>query len=744
MPNPKPRRTEEEERRKRKRELGVALGAVIIIALLFLAEAKLAGSATGVELSSHLLLFALLSVATLLLILVFFFLIRNLFKLVFERRQHVLGSNLKTRLTVAFVALTLVPTIVLFIASVSVLHTTIESWFKSQVEESLQSAFVIAQAYYENARDGLVNSGTRTAEYISSLSLLNPTVRDGLTRMLESRRTQDGLSSIQIYFANGSQPLVVKDPGLSSVSLPEPIPSFLKIGFHGNKSAKILPLDNGADVVRSIVPIWNDKGDTVEAALIEDLYLSMSLSRRLFTISDAFGEYEQAKRTRGPVKTIYVLILLLVALLVIFIGFWFGLRIATDITEPIERLATGTESIAAGDLDVYIKPIADDELGVLVRSFNKMAEDLRKGRDELVRVNMDLDGRRKYMETVLRNVAAGVLAVDSDLAITAMNNSARRLLGISREEVTDWSLMAVLPEGSATAVTEILDELQNSGARSLERPVTLSFQDKSLSLLCFANSLKDEEERDLGVVLVFEDMTHMVRAQRMAAWRDVARRIAHEIKNPLTPIQLNAQRLRRRYMPRLPGDNEVLDQCTNAIIDQVEQLKNMVNEFSKFARMPSAKPVPGDLNALIKEVVELYAQAKYDITFTFQPDTSIPIFEVDKEQMKRAVMNLLDNAVSAVGQHGTVTVSTSFDPDLSIASIDVADNGSGIRPEDRSKLFEPYFSRKPGGTGLGLTIVSTIVADHNGFIRVKENEGRGTRFVIELPVRKGTSGPARQ
>ena len=239
MPNPKPRRTEEEERRKRKRELGVALGAVVVIALLFLAEAKLAGSATGIELSSHLLLFALLSVATLLLILVFFFLIRNLFKLVFERRQQVLGSNLKTRLTVAFVALTLVPTIVLFIASVSVLHTTIESWFKSQVEESLQSAFVIAQAYYENARDGLVNSGTRTAEYISSLSLLNPTMRDGLKQMLESRRTQDGLSFIQIYFADGSQPLVVKDPALGSVSVPEPIPSFLKIGFQGNKSAKI-------------------------------------------------------------------------------------------------------------------------------------------------------------------------------------------------------------------------------------------------------------------------------------------------------------------------------------------------------------------------------------------------------------------------------------------------------------------------------------------------------------------------
>lgn len=737
------RPNEEDERRKRRRELAVALGAVVIIAALFLVESRLAGYAPGIELSSHLLLFALLSIATLLLILVFFFLIRNLFKLVFERRQRVLGSNLKTRLTVALVALTLVPTIVLFIASVSVLHTTIESWFKSQVEESLQSALVIAQDYYKFASESLLNSGSRTADYISGLSLLNPTAKDELHRVLEARRTEDGLSSIQVHFRDGSPPLVVKDPSLGPAEVPEPRRSFLKIAFQGEKNPQIRPLESGADVVRGIVPIWNDERNTVDAVLVADYYLPMSLSRRLFEISNAFGDYEEAKRMRGPVKTIYVLILLMVALLVIFIGFWFGLRIATDITEPIERLATGTESIAAGDLDVHIKPVADDELGVLVRSFNKMAEDLRKGRDELIRVNLDLDSRRKYMETILGNVAAGVLAVDPDLAITAVNGSARELLGISRAEIDEWALMAVLPEVSAEAIAEVLEELRDSGGQALERQITLSFPDRSLSLICFANSLTDEEGRDLGVVLVLEDMTQLVRAQRMAAWRDVARRIAHEIKNPLTPIQLNAQRLRRRYLPRLAEDREVLNQCTNAIIDQVEQLKNLVNEFSKFARMPAANPVPNDLNMIVQEVIGLYAQANEQITFSFHPDSAVPVFPIDKEQMKRALINLLDNATAAVGEHGRIKISTRFFPDLSMVFLEVADNGSGIRPADRHKLFEPYFSRKPGGTGLGLTIVSTIVSDHNGFVRVKDNAGGGTTFVIELPVRQKTDIPMR-
>jgi two-component system nitrogen regulation sensor histidine kinase NtrY len=294
-----------------------------------------------------------------------------------------------------------------------------------------------------------------------------------------------------------------------------------------------------------------------------------------------------------------------------------------------------------------------------------------------------------------------------------------------------------LPAVSAGAVAEILEDLALSDAEAIERQVTLSFPDRALSLICFANSLRDEEKRDLGVVLVFEDMTYLVKAQRMAAWRDVARRIAHEIKNPLTPIQLNAQRIRRKYMDTMEGDNDTLDQCTSTIINQVEQLKNMVNEFSKFARMPSANPVPDDLNGVIREVVDLFAQGNDRTRFSFEPDPSVPIFDLDREQMKRALVNLLDNAVSAVSDGGEVDVLTRYDADLSMVFIEVADSGVGVHPKDKDRLFEPYYSTKPGGTGLGLTIVGTIVSDHNGFIRVKETTGGGATFVIELPVREG-------
>lgn len=729
--------TIEQEQRKRRRELGVALGGLLLIAAIILVEYIIARSVEGIPLGGHLLLFALLTIVTLLLILVIFFLIRNFFKLVFERRQKMLGATLKTRLTLAFVALTLVPTIVLFIASAGVVHTTIETWFKAQVEESLQSALVVAQAYYQSASDNVLNGGSRLASVIAGDALLDASRREDLAHSLASWRAADGFSAIQILYRGNVPPISVKDPALESVHIPAPRPSFLRIAFQGKKTSKILPLEGGGDLIRGIVPIVSTPGNRAPAVLVVDHYIPTSIAGRLFSISNAYGDYQEARRMRGPVKSIYVLILLMVALLVIFIGFWFGMTLARDITEPIQRLAEGTGKIAAGNLGVYIEPMADDELGVLVRSFNKMTEDLRKARDELIRVNLDLEGRRKYMETVLKNVAAGVLALDSKGRITAVNSSAGRLLGIRGQEILGQPLAAVLPSVTASAVTEILEDLAHSDSEAIERQITLSFPDRALSLICFANSLRDEEKRDLGVVLVFEDMTYLVKAQRMAAWRDVARRIAHEIKNPLTPIQLNAQRIRRKYMDAMEGDNDTLDQCTSTIINQVEQLKTMVNEFSKFARMPSANPVPDDLNAVIRDVVDLFSQGNERIRFSFELDPSVPTFDLDREQMKRALVNLLDNAVSAVGDGGEVAVLTRYDADLSMVFIEVADSGVGFHPKDKDRLFEPYYSTKPGGTGLGLTIVSTIVSDHNGFIRVKETPAGGATFIIELPVRKG-------
>jgi len=724
------------EKKKRRRELLVASIAAALMAAIFLLEVQMARSGEDIPFAGHLLLFGLLSIVTLLLILMIFFLIRNLFKLFFERRRNIFGSNLKTRLTLAFVALTLIPTVVLFIASAGVLHTTIESWFKAQVEESLQSSLVVAQTYYQYAADSVLSSASRLANAVEADKLLDASKRASLTSLMTEGRSMEGLTSVQIYFEDGSPPVLIKDPSLTEVAIPPPPPSFLKIGLTGNRTSQIIPLDGGGDLIRGIVPLSSGASTLSKAVLVADYFIPTSIATRLLTVSNAFGDYQEAKRMRGPIKTIYILILLVVALLVIFIGFWFGMSMARDITDPILSLAEGTGKIASGDLDVYIEPVGDDELGVLVRSFNRMAEDLRKGRDELVRVNIDLENRRKYMETILRNIAAGVLALDAAQRVSTANDSARLILGIVEKDLMGREYRDVLPYQSAEMVQIALDELFAKQKDVVEQQVTLAFPKRVVTLLCFAGRLRDEEGGDMGFVLVFEDITYLIKAQRMAAWREVARRIAHEIKNPLTPIQLNAQRISKKYRERLQPDTEVLDRCTHTIIDQVEVLKKMVNEFSRFARMPSATPTANDMNSLVQDVVQFYSEGAESIKFVLELDRGLPIMAIDKEQMKRAVINLIDNAVSAVGEDGVVTVRTRFDQELSMAFIEVSDNGSGIQPEDRDRLFEPYFSRKPGGTGLGLTIVSAIVSDHNGFVRLRENPDRGVTFVLELPVQR--------
>ena len=257
---------------------------------------------------------------------------------------------------------------------------------------------------------------------------------------------------------------------------------------------------------------------------------------------------------------------------------------------------------------------------------------------------------------------------------------------------------------------------------------------KSLALLINFTTLKDEEGSPLGIVAVFDDLTQLIKAQRMAAWREVARRIAHEIKNPLTPIQLSAQRLRKRYLEKLQEDGTVFDDCTRTIVKQVEELKGMVNEFSNFARMPASQPTPNHLNEIIQETLILFREAHKDVRFEFIPQ-DLPVISIDRDQMKRVMINLIKNSLAAIGGDGEIKIRTSYDAKMQMVRLEVSDNGTGIPDEDKQRLFEPYYSTRKSGTGLGLTIVNAIVADHYGYIRVRDNEPTGTTFLIELPVR---------
>jgi two-component system nitrogen regulation sensor histidine kinase NtrY len=415
---------------------------------------------------------------------------------------------------------------------------------------------------------------------------------------------------------------------------------------------------------------------------------------------------------------------------------------AKGVTGPIRALAEGTEKVAKGDLDVVIEPSSNDEIGLLVRSFNQMTRDLREALTGLEQSNTELESRRRYMEIVLRNVDAGVVSVDAEGRVSTVNPSALRLLGIRPGvSVVGSKLEEVLDRPEVLGVLRELSAQARPGVReSVRQQVVVPSGEEVLTLVVTLSLLQDEEGRVLGSVIVFDDYTQEVRAQRMAAWREVARRIAHEIKNPLTPIQLSAQRIRRRFRDRFagePGDAQVFDECVDTIESHVDGLKLLVNEFSQFARLPAAAPKPDDLNQLVQETVSSYA-GQEGVRFETELDPSLPMVDFDREQIRRLLTNLLDNACAALadtGRAGEVSVRTLHDAPLQAARFEIADNGVGIPPGDRRRIFEPYFSTKAHGTGLGLAIVSRIVADHHGYVRVHANRPHGTRFIVELPVR---------
>jgi two-component system nitrogen regulation sensor histidine kinase NtrY len=477
--------------------------------------------------------------------------------------------------------------------------------------------------------------------------------------------------------------------------------------------------------------------------MVVAIHVPQRLEARLRGISQAFKEYKQLKLLKNPIKGIYILLFLLMTLIIVFSATWFGLYLARGITDPIQMLAEGTREVAAGNLKYKVEVRADDEIGILVDSFNRMTGDLAASQSKLEETYRDLQAkhaeveqRRRYTETVLETVATGVVSLDASGRITTINGAAERLLGLPASQVHGQAASAVFRSPSYAEIAVLIERMGTQRDGMVEREVHVRRERHSVVLLASATALRGPQGSYMGMVLAFDDLTELLQAQRLAAWRDVAQRIAHEIKNPLTPIQLSAQRLRRRLGgERSPEEKRLLDEATSTIIQEVDGLKQLVDEFSRFARMPALAVKPTDLGRLLEGVVVLYRDSHPSLTIkgVFPPE--LPSLDLDPDQIKRAVLNLVDNAVEAVGQSGEVVVETLWLADSGRVRIVVADDGPGIAPEDRERLFVPYFSTKPTGMGLGLPIVQQIVTDHRGSIWVEDNQPRGSRFVIELEAR---------
>jgi two-component system nitrogen regulation sensor histidine kinase NtrY len=498
-------------------------------------------------------------------------------------------------------------------------------------------------------------------------------------------------------------------------------------------------LPNGAELIRTATPVKSGSG-SVRGVVIASDYLTGQFAARARRMTAAYEAYQQLRVLKRPLAGVYLSFFLMLTLMILVSATWMGLYVAKRITRPVQTLATAAREIGAGHLDHRVEPESSDEFGSLMDAFNRMAADiaisrraLEKSAVELQKKHEEVEGRRRYVETILERIATGVISVDPAGRIRTWNSAASRLLGID-VHVSGLPASAVFGSPELEPLGTLLDQTSRSRTDLPPQDVSIMRDGRELHLTVMTTPLRRDDGGTDGTVIVFDDVSPLIRAQKAAAWREVARRLAHEIKNPLTPIQLCAERLRRHFAGAPDATRALVDECTTTIVGEVESLKGLVDEFSQFARMPAPRAVPTDLHALLDDTLSLYRGLFTDVRLQWVLAPDVPEISVDPEQLRRVVINLVDNAIEATDRAGTIELSTHHDPASRIVRIVVADDGPGIPAAERDKLFLPYYSTKHRGSGLGLAIVRRIVAEHGGSIEVRDNMPRGTRFEIELPT----------
>jgi two-component system nitrogen regulation sensor histidine kinase NtrY len=726
---------DENELKKRRREL-IIIVVVGILTIVFTLISSTFFNKYNLPLSTNIFVFGLTSINFILIVFLLFLIIRNVVKLFYEHRRGVIGSKLRTKLVATFVGLSLIPTILLFLFAINFLSYSIDFWFNIKIGETLNRSLEVAQVYYQQMQEQAKFNARQISADITKNRLYEKERGEYLKIFIGQRQKNYKQGMIETYFDFRQEKIVFPDAENPDIVPAELTAKMKEDIYSGKEESTIQPTDKG-DIVVGVAPVF---ASAIPSEVIGRVSVNYLIPRgfvnKLNNIAGASEQYHKIELLKKPIKLNYTITLSIVTLVIIFLATWFGLTLAKGITGPIQDLVMATNRITMGDLDSRIDIEADDEIGILVKSFNQMTKDLKKSQNSLEEANVHLERRRKYMETVLRNVSAGVISVDKNGIITTINRAAEMMFDIKAEKVLFQNYRDLMIPEHISLVDEFLQEMKDKNETLLEKQLEIMLKDKALTVLVTITTIQDEEGDDSGIVAVFEDLTQLQKAERAAAWREVARRMAHEIKNPLTPVQLSAQRLQRKYEDKLGGEEgSVFKECTQTIIDQVEVLKNLVNEFSRYARMPVTTLAPNDLNSVVAETVSLFQDAHRDITFDLKTAEGLPKFDIDAEQINRVMINLLDNAVAAINKkNGRIEISVNYDEQHHRASVSVADDGAGVPSSYKRKIFEPYFSTKKSGTGLGLAIVSSIISDHHGQVSIADNNPTGTIVSFQLPV----------
>ncbi len=710
-----------EYRKRRTRK--IALLIVVFLASLTTIELLIQQLNTPVPIVNNLLVLVLLNVNIILLVVLIITVVRNLAKLYFERKNNILGAKFQTKLIISFIILSLIPSVLLFLVASNLITQSIEGWFNVQIEHSLRESLEVARTFYRNS----INTSLYFAEQISEVLTDKRLLReeDELRQFLRNKQREFNLGLIEVYTLDGDQLAHTVNPNIPTGEFALALSDILRMGRQGEHNSFSTSTGSG-DLIKAVVPVRSKwEPDEIIGVLLVDYFVDGRLASKMKSIQETFEQYKELKILSNPIRGSYLLTFFLITLLVLFSAVWFGMHLARGMTIPIQELAIGTKAVADGNLDHRVEVEANDEVGILVDSFNQMTETLQKTTSALTE-------RRRYIETVLENIATGVVSITPRGHITTFNRAAARILQLPQQDVLNRHYRHFLNMPGITRLFEIVRSMGAQDRASYEEQLQIRVNGQSLSLLANVTTMYDEHDKYMGTLIVFDDLTQLLHAQRIAAWREVARRLAHEIKNPLTPLQLSAQRLRRQAGRKSPRYEEIFEECTETIIEEVESLRHLVDEFSRFARMPAMVKKSVNVHEILRSTLSSYSMYYKNIRFRARFSSEVPLLYADGRQLKQVFVNLIDNAIQAMQESGEISVQTFYDAMRRVVTIHCADTGPGISDEMKERLFIPYFSTKGSGRGLGLAIVHRIISEHHGSITVEDNQPHGTRFLIEL------------
>jgi len=713
----------------------------VVVLLLLLIVLVLFSMQKGYSVLEHsgsqLMVFVAINVNIVLLAIVFYLIARNLLKLSYERRRHVLGVNLKTKLITSFIILSL-PAMGFHLFASYFIATNLESWLKGQQESVIQSAQNVSDAYHQNLRKTMELQHLIWANYLieskGEFSAIKP---------LKNIEADVSIYSEDQELLHQWMQNEISQTYWTAPSLNEwyQIKSNKQIWFTKELEDRI--------IYRHITPVsYENKQLFLEIFYPASPYSSSAISEIISQGHNTRFLTESEDLVRGY----YLIIFLLMTLFIIFVATWLAFYLARGFVQPIEDLALATQRVSEGELGFQVKlqgPL-DKDFALLMKSFNSMSRDLlehqialNKTTSNLQESHRTLESQIRFVELVLENITTGVMSLDVEGHIEILNHSAKQMLQLKPGVDTGRHYRDVLEEESLQQFEEMVEQIKADKERSISQNLIVHKKDGPVEVSATLLVLQNSEGKSAGMVCVYNNITEIQRLQRARAWREVARRIAHEIKNPLTPIQLSAERINRKYAGEV-SDDVALHQSTQTIINEVQHLKRMVSEFSNFAKIPESNPQISDLNQIIMNTLHLFHEnLPARISLTTDLSESLPQLPLDSEQIRRVIINLVDNSISSIEKKGTLSrifnqgkiiIRTRHVPDLNIICMDVEDNGTGIAPEISDQLFEPYTTTKEHGTGLGLTIVSQTISDHNGFTRFRNLETGGVCFTIELPV----------